>query len=469
MAKSNKNAVLLTTATASTLLRPYADSLALSATAQAVVFAVGGDESVAKLQAALPSELSAEDLGSLRGLANTMGFPLLRASRLPPNFRLAALGGSLADATRAAKSLKLQLVTAADFDELPHDASDKAAFALAAELKDTPAAQQKLAKLAQKARETLLNNLLSSVPDPLVFERLRRVADGLDVGVEHAYRLSSQLPPDADLQAFARYHDEFRERTISKTRNKKDDREDWLFLPKPYFEFVDRLASLGEPFLSHRKVAARELIDKGVSSVDEAYLRAAECADAEGRAEALVRIFQSWVWADEPSFVVVQPDLPGHAAFCDCAACEAFRVDLATRRVVALRPFESLSADTKLLVEKVMRLKRTKPILPILEQWAPSLVKQGPPAKPKDPKAPPTPHLDRAEAWLARVQATKTTAGLKKLQKELATIENTDLMDEDGDRWSELIRCVTDHRNTFPASSAQYEVLGCMIDELSST
>ena len=186
-------------------------------------------------------------------------------------------------------------------------------------------------------------------------------------------------------------------------------------------------------------------------------------------------------------FMLFTPNLPGHvdpgysplflpeigATYtCACAECHAHRMQLGTRRIVALAPFDGLSDETKDLVRRVVRIKRCKPIVSVLEEWAPSLASAGrapEAAKKKAADAPPTPHLDAAEAWLAKVLATKTTAGLKKLEVELDAFDIFDLMDEDADRWEELARSICDHRNTFPHGTKQHDVLQQMNDFLTST
>lgn len=472
---STKNAVLLTTATESTLLRPYVESLSLSPGAKAAVFAVGAPGDLDKLKAALPSSLAAADLDALSDITATLGGALSRATLLAHGFAVCALDGGLEEAVRKATSLKLTVRTAADFDALSRDEAEVEAFTLAAELVDTAGAQKKLAALPPARRHDLLRNVFHFVSGPESQRRLVRVCDGLDVGVELASRILESLPEDGDVRPFARYEETFRTETFKAKRNEKETLDLWLFLPTPYYRFVRRLAKLGAPFVEHTSTAARAVIVGHNTGINEAFLQAAE--DIVGdRDFVLNKIFQLWVWQNQPDFLLVSPDLPGHPAYCSCAECGAFRVQGATRRIVALAPFDALSNETKELVKKVMGFKRSQALLPILAEWAPSLAspaaKGAKGAKPKPSKAattPPTPQLDRAEAWLVKLQAAKTPAALKKLEAELDTIESTDLIDEDATRWEELIQSVTDHRDTFAHGTKQNETLQRMVDALSST
>lgn len=478
---ANKKAVFLATATESRRLLPYVETLSLPASAKATVFAIGLRDNLEKLQAACPSSGGSSDLLALHDIAWTLGWQLVWGNIIPPGFSVCALGGSLEDARRAAKSLKLVARSGADFDVLTRSAEETAAFTWAADLADTHAAAKKLAAMSQAEREAQLLAVVRQIFGPEILRRLVQICGVAKVGFELPSRVMELLPANADVAPLAACEAALRKES---TRKSKDDH--YPIGPERYYEFVRRLAPLGGQFPQRASEAARVWLEGGVAMISEGALRAA--ADITGDREPVMRgFFQQWVWADQTDFMLFEPNLPGHVDprdsplflpelggfyTCVCAECNAHRMQLGTRRITALAPFDGLSAETQDLVRKVLRIKRCKPIVSVLEEWAPSLASTGrapAAAKKKASQGPPTPHLDAAEAWLAKVLAAKTTAGLQRLAVELDAFDNFQLMDEDAERWQELSRSICDHRNTFPHGTKQHGILQEMNDILSST
>jgi hypothetical protein len=114
-----------------------------------------------------------------------------------------------------------------------------------------------------------------------------------------------------------------------------------------------------------------------------------------------------------------------------------------------------------------MAPKRAAPMLDILTAWAPKA--SVPASKPRATKMGPSPALDRADAWFARVKKATAPAQLKKLAGELDKLDIDAMILEDSARWEQLVRDLTERRDDFGDKPSHQRLLQSMVDTLSST
>ena len=121
-----------------------------------------------------------------------------------------------------------------------------------------------------------------------------------------------------------------------------------------------------------------------------------------------------------------------------------------------------------------MSLRGIDPLAPILRAWAAksgtgSAIPSVDAKRERPTGGPVTPCLDKVEKLLAELVSATTPKNLRPLQKKFDELEPTDLIDEDAERWQELLERLTSCRNNFAFGTKEHEIVQSIYDAMSST